>query len=78
MTEQIDEGLQAVPVANQQVCGVERQTLETAIDAYEALTGDLPTSEADLVDQGLLREETSSYDLDATGAIVPSAGSNCS
>ena len=67
MTEQIDEGLQAVPVANQQVCGVERQTLETAIDAYEALTGDIPTSEADLVDRGLLASESTHHDVVLSG-----------
>ena len=36
----------AVPVANQTVCDIERTTLATALDAYVAITGSAPTSEA--------------------------------
>ncbi|MFN8020604.1 MAG: hypothetical protein U0Q03_03655 [Acidimicrobiales bacterium] len=65
-----------MPVANQQICAIERTTLQTAVEAYIALKGAPPASEADLVGL-LLREEVVSYDLDPTGAVVPAVGSNC-
>ena len=77
MAEQMEDGVAAVPVANQTVCDIERTTLATALDAYVAITGSAPTSEADLVTEGLLRTEVQSYDVDATGAVVPAPGSTC-
>lgn len=77
VTEQVDDGLQAVPVANALSCDTERRTIEMALQAYEAVVGSAPSSEADLVTQGILREESALYDLDPTGAIVPATGSSC-
>ena len=78
VAEQVDDGLTAVPVANDLACGTDRQTFELALQAFEAITGAAPTAEADLVTQGLLREESARYDLDPAGAIVPAPGSGCS
>ncbi len=77
VTDQVQQGIEAVPVANETICDIERTTMMTAFDAFEALTGAAPTSEKDLVAQGILRAEVPSYDLDATGAIVPAPGSSC-
>ncbi len=77
VADQIEEGVAAVPVANQTTCEIERTTLATAFEAYAALTGAPPVSETDLVTQGLLRTEVQAYDLDATGAVVPAPGSTC-
>ena len=77
VADQIEDGVAAVPVANQTVCDIERTTLATALDAYVAITGAAPMSEADLVTEGLLRTEVQAYDVDATGAIVPAPGSTC-
>jgi hypothetical protein len=73
----MEQGVAAVPVANQTVCDIERTTLATAFDAFLAITGSAPASEADLVTQGVLRTEVQAYDLDASGAIVPAVGSAC-
>ena len=77
VAEQIEDGVEAVPVANQAVCDIERTTLATAVDAYVAITGAAPMSEADLVTEGILRTEVQAYDVDASGAIVPAPGSTC-
>ncbi|MFN6121571.1 MAG: hypothetical protein ACK5CE_18330 [Actinomycetes bacterium] len=78
VAEQVDEGLTAVPVANGVACDTDRQTFQLAIEAFTAMTGAPPAAEADLVTQGLLREESARYDLDPAGAIVPAPGSGCS
>ncbi len=77
MTDQVQEGIEAVPVANQTVCDIERTTMQTAFDVFVALTGAAPKTETDLVTERLLRTEVTSYDLDAAGAIVPAPGSSC-
>ena len=77
MADQIEDGVAAVPVANETVCDIERTTLAMALDAYVAFTGAAPMSEADLVTEGLLRTEVQAYDVDAAGAIVPAPGSTC-
>ncbi len=78
VADQVQDGVQAVPVAAGLACDTDRQTLELALEAFEALTGAAPTAEADLVTQGLLREESARYDLDPAGAVVPAPGSGCS
>lgn len=75
VTEQVDDGLQAVPVANELSCDTERQMLELAVEAFTAFNGTTPT-EAQLVPE-YLRAESSLYDLDPTGALVPATGSSC-
>ena len=77
IAEQVDDGLTAVPVANDLACGTDRQTFELAIEAFTAMTGAPPAAEADLVTQGFLSTEVPGYDLDPTGSIVPAPGSNC-
>ena len=77
VAEQIEDGVAAVPVANQTVCDIERTTLATAVDAYVAITGAAPMTESDLVTEGILRTEVQAYDVDASGAIVPAPGSTC-
>lgn len=50
-------------------CEVERVTLETALETYEAVHGESPANETVLVDDGLLQHETHGWDLviDANG-----------
>jgi hypothetical protein len=65
---------QAVGVA----CSADRQTLETAIEAYELLTGSVPTSQQELVDAQMIRELSPNFDVGVDGALVPAPGSSCS
>lgn len=59
-------------------CDADRSTLETAIEAYRALNGDdaMPT-EADLVTAGLLRTESSGFDIEPSGILTPSPAGPC-
>jgi hypothetical protein len=77
VTQQVDDGLTAVPAANGLACDTDRRTFELALEAFTAMTGAAPVAEADLVTQGFLRSEIVGYDLDPTGSIVPAPGSNC-
>ena len=58
-------------------CEADRKTMEIAVEAYWAMTGVGPASEADLVAEQLLRHESSSFDLDAAGNVVPATTAIC-
>lgn len=57
-------------------CRIERRTLETAVEAHQAIEGRPPRSVADLLDADLLRQAPTRYDL-IDGRVVPTEGSGC-
>jgi hypothetical protein len=69
-------GISAIQEAKAQLCDTERKTLEVAVEAYVAMNGDVPATEADLIPM-LLRTEVTGYDLDAAGNVLPAPGSAC-
>jgi hypothetical protein len=68
----------AIDDATTAVCPIERQTLATAVDAYEVLNGELPTSQQQLLDAQLILELSQRYEVTAEGAVVPAPASPCS
>ena len=58
-------------------CTIDRETLGTAVQAYELLNGALPTSQQDLLDAQMIREVSVRYEISADGVVVPAAGSPC-
>jgi len=56
-------------------CGVDKQTLQMAVDAYAAMNTTPPTEAALVPD--FLREQVVGWDLDANGDIVPAPGGPC-
>jgi len=54
--------------ANHQACLTNAKALEVAADAYFAMTGEYPSSQQQLVDNGLIREPVEALDVVATGA----------
>jgi hypothetical protein len=62
---------------NAAACASEVTTMERAVEAYTLLKPDSPLTEAALVTDGFIREESKLMDITATGAIVPSPGSVC-
>jgi hypothetical protein len=58
-------------------CETDRRTLEIAVEAYWAMTGVAPASEAELVSQQILRTEIQGFDLDAAGNIVAAPAAIC-
>jgi hypothetical protein len=70
-----EEGIAAAQQAQTLMCQQEMATLLQAVEAYSLLESAVP-QEAQLVPD-YLREESTLYDLDATGAVVPAPGSAC-
>ncbi len=58
-------------------CTLDRQTLESAVEAYELLNGALPTSQQDLLDTQMIRELSVRFEISADGTVVPAAASPC-
>jgi hypothetical protein len=58
-------------------CEAQRRTLEVAVEAFLAQTGALPTTEADLVTSGMLRDEIEPFDLTVDGTVVAAPGGTC-
>ena len=63
--------------ASTAACAVDRQTLETAMEAYELLNGAVATSQQDLLDAQMILEPSPRFLIDATGTVVPAPGSAC-
>jgi len=62
--------------ADAAACAADRQTLELAVETYQALNGMAPADQAVLVTDQLLKEPSPRFDV-ADGVVVPSAGSPC-
>lgn len=59
-------------------CEPYQKTLEVAIEAYVAMDGAYPATEADLVEAGFIREEIASHDFDpVTGDVFLAPGVTC-
>ncbi|MCU1389235.1 MAG: hypothetical protein JWL72_2573 [Ilumatobacteraceae bacterium] len=59
-------------------CATDRVVMETAVEAWFAmLGGTTPPTEAQLASDGLLRAESSGYDITSSGEIVPAPGGPC-
>jgi hypothetical protein len=61
---------------NSDACSVERRTIETAVEAYYASTGNDPRSSADLVNEGFLVEAGTNYTVSA-GVVKTSPNGRC-
>ena len=70
-----EEGIVAVEQATTLMCQQDKATLLQAIEAYTLLEGAAPT-EAQLVPD-YVREQSTFYDLDAAGSVVPAPTSTC-
>ena len=63
--------------AAEAACTIDRQTLETAVEAYELLNGSLPANQQELLDAQMIREPSERFDVTAEGAVIPVPGSPC-
>jgi hypothetical protein len=61
------------------LCRAEYKIMETSIEAYQAMNGGWPTTEADLVTAGLLRTEIVNFDFVVTSDLyqVVAVGDRC-
>lgn len=74
----VPDGAQVDPsgptdAARTATCNAERETIETAVAAFEILYGNPPASIDELVDSGYLRPDADgfSHELSSEGAVVP-------
>ena len=59
-------------------CDVRRRTLEVAVEAFYAEFGEVPATEAALVETEMLRAEFADFDLTADATVVAAPDSVCS
>jgi hypothetical protein len=59
-------------------CSAEQDTVQLAVESYIALNGSatMPT-ESQLVTSGLLLSESTAFDVDRSGNVVPAPGGPC-
>ena len=69
-------GAEGIDDSSSAVCDINRQTLQTASDAYLALNGEFPSSQSDLVGT-LILEPVPGYDFAADGTVQPLADGPC-
>ena len=69
-------GTKGVDDAGKYSCSAERQMMETAVEAFYALNGRNPASEAEMVPM-FLRTKSETMDLDSSGNVVAAPNSNC-
>lgn len=72
------QAIQQIDNGNAAACTTERSTIEKAVEAYTLLNPDKQVTEAAMVSDGYIREQSQLMDITATGAVVPAAGSVCS
>ena len=68
--EEIDSG-------NVAACAADRATIEKAVETYTMLNPDAPLTEAAMVADGFIHEESKLMDISATGAVVAAPGTVC-
>lgn len=77
----LGEAMEVVAAASGQAadeaCAIDRQTLETAVEAYELLNGSLPANQQELLDAQMIREPSERFDVTSDGAVIPVPGSPC-
>ena len=58
-------------------CAADSKTLEVAVESYFAQNGGTTVSEAGLVTAGLLRAQSTTYDVASDGTVSATAGGKC-
>ena len=58
-------------------CSSDLATLETAIQTFFAINGKYPSSEAEMVQAGIIATESKMHDIGPDGTIVPSPVGGC-
>lgn len=63
--------------SQQNSCDTDQRTMQVAVEAYFAQEGGATVSEAQLVTDDLVREESSNTDVDSAGLVGAQAGGDC-
>jgi hypothetical protein len=63
--------------AHSAACETDLQQMQTTVESYLALNGGTEVTEAELVQQGLLREESVLHDIGPGATVIPSPTGGC-
>ena len=63
--------------ARSAACDTDLNQMEMVVDSYLALNGGTEVTEHELVQQGLLREESVLHDVGPGGTVIPSPNGGC-
>ena len=67
----------AFGVARSAACDTDLNLMETVVESYLALNGGSEVTETQLVQQGLLREESVLHDIGPGATVIPSPTGGC-
>ena len=70
-------GTGAFGSATSAACEADLSTVSLAVESYRARKGRYPDSEAELIEGGLLINQSEYHDVTAGGVIVPSPSQDC-
>lgn len=73
----VEAAVEGIDDASTATCDINRQTLEIAAQAYQALNGTLPTSQDDLVVAALIIEPAPGFEITPDGLVQAIAGGPC-
>ncbi len=69
--------VQEIDSGNSAACASDRATIEKALEAYVLLNPDTPPTEAAMVADGFIHEESKLMDISPTGTVVAAPGTVC-
>lgn len=69
--------VQEIDSGNAAACAQERSTIQQAVEAYTLLKPDVALTEATMVADGFIRQESTLMDVTAAGAVIAAPGTAC-
>lgn len=75
--QRAEEAVDEIQTGNAAACAQERSTIEQAVQAYTMLKPDSPVSEAAMVTDGYIRQESVLMDVATDGKVVAAPGTVC-
>jgi len=75
--DRAEEAVAEIDTGNAAACAQERSIIEQAIEAYTLLKSDSPVSEAAMVTDGYIRQESVLMDISADGTVIGAPGTVC-
>jgi hypothetical protein len=75
--ERAKDAVDEIDSGNAAACAQERSTIQQAVEAYTLLKPDTPVTEAAMVTDGYIRQESVLMDVRTDGTVVAAPGTVC-
>ncbi|MEP7201333.1 MAG: hypothetical protein ABI894_01930 [Ilumatobacteraceae bacterium] len=75
--DRAEQAVEEIDSGNVAACAQERSTIQLALEAYTMLKPDSPVSEAAMVADGYIRQESVLMDIAPDGRVVAAPGTVC-